>query len=233
MKNPFGEKLCALRKQKGVSQKQLAALLKKRGVDVTNQAVSKWESGASLPNALQFLAVCDALDITDVGGAFSGRSSEVFKGLNEEGRAKVAEFAAFLRDSGCYDAEDAPTPRGSRIRTLPVYSLSDSTDGVFLDRADYQSVRVGSETPLSANFGVVVEGDSMLPEYKDGEIVWIEQRAQIENGNVGVFIYEGKAYFKRLRDRVGGVRLQSLDVNYPDVIIAYPERLITLGRLAK
>lgn len=233
VKNQFGERLCALRKQRGVSQKQLAASLNKRGVEVTNQAVSKWESGASLPNALQFLAVCDALDITDISGAFNGRTSELFLGLNDEGRVRVAEYAAFLRDSGKYDAQDAPTPRGSRIRTLPVYGLSDSVEGRFLDRTDYESVRVGSEVPLSANFGIRVEGESMLPDFSDGEVVWIEQRAKLENGDIGVFLYEGKAYFKRLRDRVGGVRLQSQDANYPDVIIAYPEKLTAVGRVAK
>lgn len=39
----FSEKLIALRKQRGMSQEELAERL-----DVTRQSVSKWESGGSL-----------------------------------------------------------------------------------------------------------------------------------------------------------------------------------------
>lgn len=233
MKNQFSEKLCAIRKQKGVSQKQLATLLNSRGVSVTNQAVSKWESGASLPSAIQFLLICDVLEVTDIGGAFNGKTNELFSGLNEEGRARVIEYADFIRNSGRYDDENAPAPRGTKIRTLPVYDLSDAGEGLFLDRADYEPTRVGSEVPYTANFGVRVEGDSMLPNYKDGDIVWLEQMSKLEHGETGVFVYDGKAYFKRLRDRVGGVRLQSIDANYPDVIVAYPEKLMTVGRVVE
>lgn len=234
MANSFGEKICAFRKQRGLSQREFASLLNKRGVKVTNQAVSKWESGASLPNAIQFLIICDILDILDISGLFIGKSYDLFLGLNEEGRQRVFEYADMLRDSGKYDDPEITGPHGTRIRTLPVYDLAEAAGkGRLLDLPDYTPVEVGTEVPVSANFGVRIAGDSMEPDYHDGQIVWIHQQSKLEHGDVGVFIYENSAYFKRLRDRVGGIRLQCIDSNYPDIIVSAPENLIAVGIVAK
>ena len=231
MSSLFGNKLCALRKSSGLSQKQLAQSLNQRGVNVTNQAVSKWESGASLPNAAQFLAICDIIGVTDIGGSFLGKSSELFAGLNDTGKQLIIQYSAFLRDSGLYDDPEAPSPRGTRIRSLPVYNIdAASGTGKLLDCADYTLVQVGSEVPLSANFGVIISGDGMEPDYHNGQTVWIHQQPKLQHGDVGVFIYEGNCYFKRLRDRVGGTRLQCIDANYPDVIISTPENLVAVGK---
>ena len=48
----LGEKLQLLRRSRGLSQEQLAAEL-----DVSRQAVSKWESGASDPSTSNLLAL--------------------------------------------------------------------------------------------------------------------------------------------------------------------------------
>lgn len=234
MEKSLGEKICAFRKKSGLSQRQFAALLNRRGVKVTNQAVSKWESGASLPNAMQFLVICDILDILDVSGAFIGKSYDLFAGINENGRQRIYEYANMLRDSGLYDDPSLPGPRGTKIRTLPVYDIEKAANqGQLLDLPDYTPVEVGNEVPISANFGVRISGESMEPEFHDGEIVWIRQQPKLEHGDVGVFMYEGSAYFKRLRDRVGGIRLQCIDSNYPDIIVANPEKLIALGKVAR
>lgn len=234
MEKSLGEKICAYRKKAGFSQRQFAALLVKRGVKVTNQAVSKWESGASLPNAMQFLIICDILGVLDISGAFIGKSYDLFSGLNEDGRQRVGEYADMLRDSGLYDEPSYAGPRGSRIRTLPVYNIDKAANqGQLLDLPDYELVPVGTEVPLSANFGIYISGESMEPDFHDGQIVWIHQQPKLEHGDVGVFMYEGSSYFKRLRDRVGGIRLQCIDSNYPDIIVANPEKLVALGKVAE
>ncbi|MDR0952024.1 MAG: helix-turn-helix domain-containing protein [Oscillospiraceae bacterium] len=231
MANFFGRKLGELRKKCGLSQKDLAAIMVRRGLDVTNQAISKWESGGSLPNAVQFLLVCDILGVVDISGVFLGKSSDMLKGLTEEGRARIIEFAGFIRDSGLYDEPNAPTPRGTRRRVLPVYNIDALTGAPTLyDITNFTPLEVGNEAPYSANFGIRITGYSMEPYYHDGQLVWIKQQSKLEHGEVGVFVYENKCCFKRLRDRVGGVRLQSLDSNYPDIIVTEPEKLITLGK---
>ena len=230
----FGETICSIRKKQGLSQREMAALLNKRGVKVTNQAVSKWESGSSLPNAIQFLIICDILNIIDISGIFNDRSYDLLNGMNEDGRKRVYEYADMVRDSGLYDDSTQCAPYGTKLRTLPVYDI-DSAAGKnrLLDLPDYVPTNVGHEVPLSSNFGVIISGESMEPDFHSGQTVWIRQQSKLAHGDIGVFTYENITYFKRLRDRVGGIRLQSIDANYPDIIISNPEVLVTLGKVAE
>lgn len=48
MRKSIGEILNSKRRELGFSQSELAAALAKDGIDVTNQAISKWETGVSL-----------------------------------------------------------------------------------------------------------------------------------------------------------------------------------------
>ncbi len=110
----LGEILTKLRKKKHIRQADLAALLAERGVTVTNQAISKWETGKAIPNAIQFLNLCDIYGINDVlyyfskgqaGGVVSkmdGRRVNVFSGLNSDGRKMVFELIEVLSESSKY-----------------------------------------------------------------------------------------------------------------------------------
>ena len=55
----FGQKILELRKQKNVTQEELAAEL-----GVTAAAVSKWENGYSLPDILMLCALADFFQVT-------------------------------------------------------------------------------------------------------------------------------------------------------------------------
>ena len=71
----------------------------------------------------------------------------------------------------------------------------------------------------------------MEPDYHDGQVVWVRQQQTLQSGEIGVFLYEDNAYLKKLRDRVGGVRLQSLNTGYPDIVISDPDRFRILGKV--
>ncbi len=227
----LGEKIAMLRKEAGFSQLALAAELQKRGFAVTNQAISKWEKGMTSPNAGQFLALCDTLEVKDVLCEFLDRGEGVLRGLNSTGRKLVTEYADLLRDSGKYEREVEPVLQ-MEARFLPLYNLAVSAGtGQFLDGADYETIEVGVEVPMAANFGVRVAGDSMEPDFHDGQIVWVRQQQTLNSGEVGIFLYEDNAYLKKLRDRVGGVRLQSLNTGYPDIVISDLDRFRILGKV--
>ena len=82
MYTDIGALIAERRREKGMNQAELAAALDELGFGVTNQAVSKWEKGATLPNARQFLAICDVLGIEDIRGTFSDTGGELLAGLN-------------------------------------------------------------------------------------------------------------------------------------------------------
>ena len=65
-KAAFGAFLAGLRKQKGMTQKELASRL-----FVSDKAVSKWERGTTLPSARQLVELCRLYHIRDVVAAFA------------------------------------------------------------------------------------------------------------------------------------------------------------------
>ena len=222
----LGEKLTALRRRAKLSQRDLAQRLALYGVEVTNQAVSKWETGLTQPSAEQFLALCRALDVENISAEFLGRRSALLRELNEEGARKVREYADLLRASGLY------TPRETdRERVLPLYTLAVSAGtGQFLDSEDFENVTVGAETPETADYGVRVAGDSMEPRYRDGQTVWVQYRRSLRSGEIGVFLYDGNAYLKQLLVDEQGVRLHSLNPAYADLRVNSEGDLRVLGK---
>lgn len=66
----IGERITQLRKQHNISQQQLAQMM-----DVSRQAVSKWENDLSSPDTIHLIRLADALS-TDVEYLATGKASE-------------------------------------------------------------------------------------------------------------------------------------------------------------
>ena len=227
----IGQLLSNRRKELGINQTELAEAMSLRGFPVTNQAVSKWEKGATLPNAKQFLALCETLEIDDVRGEFSCGSEGIFAGLCREGRRLALDYVQLLRDSGRY-ANRREEP--AYIRSLPLYSLAVSAGtGQFLDGEDYEMVEVGAEVPDGANFGVRVAGDSMEPEFHDGQTVWVRQQRSLMTGEIGIFLYDGNAYLKQLVALEHSMALHSLNPAYSDIVVSPELPLRVLGKVVR
>lgn len=223
MYKTFGETIASLRRAHGMRQQALAEAMAEAGMPVSNQAVSKWENDATLPNAQQFLTLCRVLDVDDIAGTFSGGDAGgLLAGLNAEGRRRALEYIALLRESKRF----AAAPEVPALRSLPLYSLAVSAGtGQFLDGESYEMQPVGPEVPEEANFGVRVAGDSMEPRFHDGQTVWVHQQPTLTPGEIGVFLY---AYLKQLRRDGGRVWLHSLNPAYHDLEIsdAFPLRVL-------
>ena len=228
MSNSIGEILNSKRRELGFSQTELASALAIDGIEVTNQAISKWETGSTLPNARQFLALCRALEIDDISGTFDGGSRDgLLAGLNTVGRKKALDYIELLRDSGRYGLQPEPV----KTRMLPLYSLAVSAGtGQFLDSEDYDMTEVGPEVPDGANFGVRVAGDSMEPRFHSGQTVWVHQQPTLDPGEIGVFLYDGSAYLKQLRRDGGRVFLHSLNPAYANLEVSDALPLRVLGK---
>lgn len=226
----IGRILCEKRREAGLSQAELADALSSYGVGVTNQAISKWENGSTLPSAVQFLALCRALNIEDIAAEFYPQSGGVLSGLNAAGRRMALEYIRLLRDSDRYSI--APEPIPIRVRSLPLYSIAVSAGtGQFLDSEHYDMTEVGPEVPESANFGVKVAGDSMEPRFHNGQTVWVSQQHSLMTGEIGIFLYDGCAYLKQLEALGDHLVLHSLNPDYEDIVISPELPLRVLGKV--
>ena len=68
-----------------------------------------------------------------------------------------------------------------------IYKVS-AGKGYSLDDEDWEEINVvRTSESEQADFAVTVDGDSMLPDYKDGDIVLVKQQDTIELGQIGIF----------------------------------------------
>ena len=75
-----------------------------------------------------------------------------------------------------------------------------------------------------------IRGDSMWPDYKDGEIIQIDPEVAARHGDdVIARTPDGKASFKRLQEDNDGQYLLALNPDFPDRIIRVPEGTLVCG----
>jgi len=197
-KNEIGSLIRAERKKQGLTQGELADVLLSFGVSVKAAAVAKWENGDNVPSGYQLLAICHALHLREGILAFAGSAAP--EDMNAEGYRFLNEFHHFLVASGRYDI--AGRGDGSTVE-MRVYDLPVSAGtGNLLDSDCYEIQSFPARSvPHGADFGVHVAGDSMEPDYHNGQIVWVHACEQLHDGDIGVFFYDGCSYIKEYHEK--------------------------------
>jgi len=108
---------------------------------------------------------------------------------------------------------------------LGSYLSEDSND-------DYETMRfMATSISKKADFCVKIKGESMEPKICDGDIVFVKAVPKVDVDSVGIFVYDGEAFCKRLRldQKKGTLFLESLNKAYAPKQIANPEGLRTVG----
>lgn len=76
-----------------------------------------------------------------------------------------------------------------------------------------------------------VNGDSMEPMFKDGEIIFVEKTHNIKNGQIGIFIIEEEAYVKKVFVEDDRLTLVSLNKEYDDLHFYRNESVRLIGKV--
>lgn len=195
--NIIGLRIQEARTSRGLSLEELSTLLAENGLTIKRQGIGKWESGVSVPNAYQLLALCDALRIEEGIAFFTGKR-ESFGELDDVGLRKLEEYRKDLIASGRYKRHKAERNSIIDYIDMRVTLLGASAGtGAFLDEELFETMRFPANTvPVNADFGIRVQGDSMEPVYHDGQIVWVQQCETLRPGEVGIFILDGEGFIK-------------------------------------
>ena len=228
----FGEVLVENRKRKGYSQADLVDLLAQEGIEVTTKAVSKWENLTREPSLHTILTVCQILDIEDIYEEFLGENpfDHVMENLNEDGKAKIIEFANLLRASRKYLPHRADIIPFENYQPIAVEPASAGT-GNYIEDSVKESYNVGHLAPEKTDFGIRISGDSMEPMYHTGDVAWVHKQDSISNGEIGIFYLNGNTYIKELHDGPDGVYLVSLNKKYPPIQIFESDSLKIFGKV--
>ena len=127
-------------------------------------------------------------------------SEELLESQNEE-ETKINEVSEAIQFYN-YDYYDHPASAGT---------------GQYLN--DVRVERIELPVDVDADFVIPIKGDSMEPDYHDGDLVFIQTSVDLNDGVIGVFNYNGDAYIKQLVIDKDQAYLHSLNPAYKDMPI--------------
>ena len=114
-----------------------------------------------------------------------------YAALDEHGKAAV-DAILDLEYRRCVKAEVIDFGTIRKYLSRPAAGLGGLVEG-----EDYEDIPRTAETPREADFALVVSGDSMEPYIHDGETIYIDEKAELRDLDVGVFCVDGATYVKQ------------------------------------
>lgn len=104
------------------------------------------------------------------------------------------------------------------------YAAAASGFGRGFEADDYDTYTVYTdEEPPRYDYAIGIRGDSMLPKYEQGDMLYIVDRGMSTyNGQLCIVVHNGQTYFKKVYTEEDGLRLVSLNKKYNDIFIDYP-----------
>ena len=225
----IGTKIKEYRLQRGLTQKELAVL-----VDMGDTTIANYEKGFRTPKKNTLFKISSALSVTiddlfppihkadtptaspdlltqqitdkvvqltpDNKKIVLRTSEELLESQNEE-KTKINEVSEVIQLYS-YDYYDHPASAGT---------------GQYLN--DVRVERIELPVDIDADFVIPIKGDSMDPDYHDGDLVFIQTSVDLNDGVIGVFNYDGDAYIKQLVIDEDQAYLHSLNPAYKDMPI--------------
>lgn len=193
-----------VRKAKGLTMKELGALC-----DVSESTISNIEKGKRKPSFEVMLKLGEALNSTvgelffDVDEYLSGEpESELdkkFNALDEHGKAAVLAVLD-LEYERC--VQPVPIPK-----VIPLFPAA-AGPGEPVPENAFEEYKVNADS--KADFAVRISGDSMEPEFHDGQIVLCEKRIP-KDGEIAVMMVDGFLVVKQYLAVYGNIYLRSLN----------------------
>lgn len=231
----FPEKLKAARQGCGFTQQEIAQRL---GIDKTTY--SGYETGRRQPDVPKLRRLAQILDITcdellefqpGVGSMVSPeemRRIKKFRLLDLHGKDLVDTVLEKEIDRMTRLSEKA---RRDNVTYINCYDLAVSAGlGEPWDDSGYKTqLCIPTErVPENAHYCARVNGSSMEPAYKDGDVVFVQRiDGSINEGEIGIFFLNGAGYIKRL----GAQELLSLNPDYAPIPIHEYDDLRCQGRV--
>ena len=223
----------------GFSQKDVYEKL-----NIKQSRFSSWETGGAEPEIRIFLELCRIYGIDDIYGYFCGTGAARGKSPLSADLAlavnKLKELygndSAFRRVLNCLDFEyeEHLTQKARRLEfgtiPVPVYRQPAAAGlGNYITDDDAEIMLIAA--PPDTDAGIRISGDSMEPEICDGEIVCIKYMPYVSPGDIGIFVYRGEAYCKKLDMINGKPYLVSINPKYLPIPINESEDIRTVGKV--
>lgn len=188
----IGDSIKALRKEKKITQKELAAALM-----VTQQAVGKWETGNSMPDTESLRKLAEYFSV----------SVDTLFGIQENESTLQPVSNTFSYQNMAPENQ------------VPIVGSVRAGYGALALEEDFGTEPANVKDPNNY-FYLLVKGDSMEPRIQDGDLALVRKQQTLDDGDLGVVVFgEGEGTLKRFLRRGNAVVLQPFNPSYEALII--------------
>ena len=225
LKKYIGTQIKTFRKSAGFTQDELAKRL-----NTTKQTISRYEKGDRKANQDMLFELCDIFGVS-IDDFFPSQNESnqpsttssiqsIYDQLEPPRQGKVLTYAERqLKEQN--EEETKINEVSEKVVQLYGYDYYDHAasagTGQYLN--DVRVERIELPVDIDADFVIPIKGDSMEPDYHDGDLVFIQTSVDLNDGVIGVFNYNGEAYIKQLVIDTEQAYLHSLNPDYKDMPI--------------
>lgn len=213
----IGENIKRYRLQNGWTQQELGAK-----IGISKNAIGNYEKGFRSPKKDTMFDLANAFNISidDLFPPIQNDSSSnvsqiqsIYDELNPPRQVKVLNYAKMQLNEQENEVSEA-----IQLYSYDYYDHPASAGtGQYLN--DVRVERIELPVDIDADFVIPIKGDSMEPDYHDGDLVFIQTSVDLNDGVIGVFNYNGDAYIKQLVIDKEQAYLHSLNPAYKDMPI--------------
>lgn len=212
------DKLKQKREELGLEQQELAEL-----IGVSKQAYFKWEKGLSKPTKANIAKLEKVLKVPE-GYLSEDEISSLYKQLTEPNQEKAITYVSDLVSS------QKVISIAERRSEYHVYEkLSAGIGASVYGDLDYDVVYYDEELPH--DFASWVDGNSMEPTYQNGEVALIRETGFDYDGAVYAVVWDSQTYIKKVYREKEGLRLVSINKDYPDKFAPFDENPRVIGKI--
>lgn len=214
----LGKNIKALRIERGLTQEKMSELLNEYFPDTVNfnkGKISKWENDKETPYLSSAKVLADFFETTVddlINSDFAKSIYSIYNQLEPPRQAKVYNLAEHELQEQMYSEDHHDEYVGQTAAGSPIEGQ--------------QPVPIIG----AATVKLLVNGDSMEPMFKDGDIIEYHPQPELENGEIGVFAINRGITMKKFRKN-DDIRLESLNKKYEDLVIRETDDFSILGKV--
>lgn len=233
--NILGSSIKEVRKSKKLTQKKLAEL-----TGFKQNTISNHENGNRQLDEKDIRIYAQALEVSpqylfDLAKPSSieiipttSPIQTIYDELEPPRQGKVLNYAKRQLDEQENEEETKINEVSEVISLYQVEVVSETAAasgfnyGFGYDDTDREIIEV-DEQPPHHDIATKVSGDSMQPDYQDGDILYlVDKGLTTYNGDLAVIAYGDRSYFKKIYTENGRLRLVSLNDKYENIILDFP-----------
>ncbi len=123
---------------------------------------------------------------------------------------------------------DIQARQEDNARLIGYYHSASAGTGIFILGNEAVDQLPIPDTPENrkVDYAIKVSGNSMEPDYHDGEIFLVSQKAELNRGDVGIFIINNNAYIKEY----GETELISRNPEFDNIIVSEHDNIVCMGK---